>query len=115
MARVHEDGQVASLLDDGHGREVERVARGGLERADAALAQDDVGVALARTYSALISHSSIVARQAALEEDRQAGPADGLEEREVLHVARADLEDVAYCPTRSTCSGVITSVTTLRP
>ena len=46
VARVDHDGQVAALLDDGHGRDVERVAGGGLEGADAALAQDDVVVAL---------------------------------------------------------------------
>ena len=45
-------------------------------------------------YSAAISHSSIVARHAALEHHRLAAVADGLQQREVLHVARADLEHV---------------------
>ena len=37
------------------------------------------------------------------------------EQREVLHVARADLEDVRVSATRSTCPGSITSVMIGRP
>ena len=45
-------------------------------------------------YSAASSHSSIVARESALEEDRAPALADRLEQDEVRHVAGADLDDV---------------------
>ena len=47
VARVDDHGQVRALLEHRHGREVERVPRRALERADAALAQRHVVVALA--------------------------------------------------------------------
>ena len=77
-----------------HGVEVERVARARLIRADAALAQDDVGVALA--HDVLGAHEQLVngASQAALEKHGLAGAADLLEQVEVLGVARADLPQV---------------------
>ena len=46
VARVDDHRQVAGELDDGHRADVQRVARGRLEGADAALAEDDVAVAL---------------------------------------------------------------------
>jgi len=45
VGRVGDDGQVRELLHHWDGRNVERVARIALERADAALAQDDIGIA----------------------------------------------------------------------
>ena len=45
-------------------------------------------------YSAAISHSSIVAFMPTLEHHRHAGAAGGLQQREVLHVAGADLQHV---------------------
>src|SRR5207244_11943704 len=48
VARVDEDRQVSELLQHRDGVEVEREARGGLERPDAALAEDHVGVAAAQ-------------------------------------------------------------------
>ena len=87
-------GQVGALPDDGHGREVERVAGGRLEGADAALAEDDVGVA--RREDVLGGHEPLLdgRRQAALQEHRLAALAHGLQEDEVGHVAGADLEHV---------------------
>ncbi len=46
------------------------------------------------TYSAAISHSSIGRAHPALEQHRLADRADGLQQREVLHVAGADLQHV---------------------
>ena len=48
VGRVDDDRQVAQLLEHRDRRDVERVARRGLERADAALAEDDVDVAAAQ-------------------------------------------------------------------
>ena len=45
-------------------------------------------------YSAAISHSSIGRAEAALEHDRPGDPPDVAQERVVLHVPGADLEDV---------------------
>ena len=45
-------------------------------------------------YSAAESHSSIVAPPPALEEDRKPRASRRAQQREVLHVARADLQDV---------------------
>ena len=94
VARVDDDRQVRPGAQDGHRREVERVARRGLEGADAALAQDDVRVAggedvLGRQQPLLDRRA-----QAALEEDRALALADRLEQDEVRHVAGADLDDV---------------------
>ncbi len=42
VAGIHDDGEMAELLHHGDGGQVQRVARGGLEGADAALAEDHV-------------------------------------------------------------------------
>ena len=60
VARVDEDRKVRALPHEGHAVQVERVPRGALEGADAALAEDDL-VVTARMYSAAESHSSTVA------------------------------------------------------
>ena len=46
MAGVGEDRQAGEALRQGHGRQVEGVAGQGLKGADAALTEDDVGIAL---------------------------------------------------------------------
>ena len=60
VRRVDDHRQVAELLEHRDRREVEREAVGGLERADAALAQHDVSLPSLRMYSAAISSSSSV-------------------------------------------------------
>ena len=77
-----------------HRGQVHRVARVRLERADAALAQDDVGVA--RADDVLGGHQPLLDRRAvaALEHDRAGDPPDVAQQRVVLHVPGADLEDV---------------------
>ena len=54
-------------------------------------------------------------RRAALQQDRLVGPADLRQQEEVLHVARADLDDVETSRTSSTWRGSISSVTIGRP
>ena len=100
------DRQVRELLEDRDGGEVEREAVGGLERADAALAEQHVLVALLEDV--LGGHEQLVerARQAALDEHRTLRAADLGEQRVVLHVARADLDDVRDLEHRLEVAGV---------
>ena len=94
VAGVGDDGQVRQVVQHRHGVEVEGVAGAGLEGADAALAQDDVVVALA--HDVLGGHEQLIDRagHAALKQDRSLGLADLFEQREVLGVAGTDLHDV---------------------
>ena len=87
-------GRWRQVVEERDGRQVHRVAGVGLEGADAALAEDDVGVA--RADDVLGRHQPLLDGRAvaALEHDRLADPPDGHEQRVVLHVAGADLEDV---------------------
>ena len=81
-------------MEERHRGEVEGVAGVRLERPDAPLAEDDVGVA--RRDDVLGGHEELLDRrpEAALEHDRPGDPAGRVEERVVLHVPGADLEDV---------------------
>ena len=94
VAGIGDDGQVRQVVQHRHGVEVEGVAGAGLEGADAALAQDDVVVALA--HDVLGSHEQLVDRagHAALKQNWGLRLADLLEQGEVLSVASADLHDV---------------------
>jgi hypothetical protein len=92
VARVDDHRQVRELLEHRHGHQVEREAVGGLERADAALAQHHVRVALLEHV--LRRHQQLLERgaEAALEQDGQAHAAELGQQRVVLHVAGADLD-----------------------
>ena len=94
VARVSDDGKVREVVQDGDGVDVKGVAGARLEGADAALAEHDVGVALA--HDVLGAHQQLVdgLGHAALEKDRHLGLSDLLEQGEVLGVARADLHDL---------------------
>ena len=85
------------MLDRRDGREVERIARVGLIGADAALAEHDVGVALVHDVLRRVEPLVDRRREAALQEHRLARLADRLEQAEILHVARADLQHVGVC------------------
>ena len=94
VAGVHDDGQMGLFVDDGHGGKVQRVAGVFFKRADAALAEDDLLVAAG--HDVLGAHEQLLegAGKAALEQDGLAQLAKLTQEVEVLHVARADLNDV---------------------
>ena len=94
MAGINEDGEMAAFFhcrDDG---EVESIAGKIGEGANAALAKHDVVVALGEDI--FRGHEEFVESggHAAFKKDGEFGAASSLEEREVLHVARADLNDV---------------------
>src|SRR2546423_1779562 len=95
MRGVNDDWQVRDASNGGDGREVERVARVLREGSDAALAEDDVVVALGHYVlggqKPLVEHR----RQPALQEHGHARAPRAAQQREVLHVARADLYHVA--------------------
>ena len=97
VARVDDDRQMRDLVHDRDGRHVEDVARRGLAATDgqAALAQHHVRVPLAQDVFGT-EHPVLDGRvhPAALEQDRMPGAPDLAEQRVVLHVARADLQDV---------------------
>ena len=94
VRRVHDHRQVRQPLRDRHRADVQGVPRRLLERPDAALAQHDVQVAA--LGDVLGGHQPLLdgGVHAALEHHRLAHPADRLQQREVLHVARADLQHV---------------------
>ncbi len=94
VAGVDEDGQVAELLYGGNDAEVEGVARVIGKGAHAALAEDDFVVALA--HDVFGGHQEFVERgaHAAFQQHGHAQAAGVLEQRKVLHVAGADLDDV---------------------
>ena len=99
-------GRCVCSFSHGIAAEVERVARRGLERADAALAQHHVRVALLEDVVG--RHQQLVerGRQPALEQHRLAELAGDLEQRVVLHVARADLDHVGVLGDRVGVLGV---------
>ncbi|MNS70374.1 hypothetical protein D3C72_1037170 [compost metagenome] len=94
MAGVGHHRQVAEALDQRDGGHVEGVAGGVVVGADAALAEDHLAVA--RGEQVLGGEQPLLdgGGGAALEHDRLARATRALEQGEVLHVARADLDDV---------------------
>ena len=87
-------GQMGQFVQRGDGGDVASVAGDGFEGADAALAEDDVRVAV-RDH-VLGRHEKLLdgGAHAALQQHGAAAFAERLEQREVLHVARADLQNV---------------------
>jgi len=94
MAGIDEDGQVAARLDGGNDGEVEGVAGEVGEGANTTLAEHHVVVALGEDV--FRGHEQFVERcgHATLEKNGEFGAASTFEKREILHVARADLDDV---------------------
>ena len=103
VAGVGDDGQVRQVVQHRHGVEVEGVAGAGLEGADAALAQDDVVVALA--HYVLGGHEQLIDRagHAALEQDRGLGLADSLS-RGKFWALRAPICMTSIFLSRKTCT-----------
>ena len=94
LAGIDDDRQVCFLFGDGHGRQVEGVARVILERADAALAENDIRVTVGeeifgREEPFLDAHA-----HAAFEEHGLAAAGASHEQPEILRIAGPDLQDV---------------------
>jgi len=91
---IDEDGKVAAFFDRGDDREIERVAGKVGEGADSPFTEHDVVVAFGEDVFG--GHQEFVERggHAALQKNGLPGAASTFEKGEVLHVARADLDDV---------------------
>src|SRR5262245_3233530 len=85
---------MALALDIRHNRKIERVPGGIFERADSPLTEDYLSVAFREHV--LGRHEEVFhgRAHAPLEQDWDLGPATFFEQIEVLHVPRADLEDI---------------------
>ena len=94
VAGVGDDGQVRDLLEQRNGGYVEGVARGCFKGANAALAENDVGVAVIENNLRRAQQIGHRGHHAALQQDGTARTRRGFKQRVVLHVARADLQDV---------------------
>ena len=94
MRGIDNHRQMRLRFQYGDGIQIERVARVGLEGADAALAEQHVEVAFAQNV--FRAHEQVFdgGAHAALEHDGELAPAHFFQKGEVLHVARADLEAV---------------------
>jgi len=94
VAGVNKDGQVAALFDRGDDGQVQGVPRKIGEGSNAAFAKHDVVVALGEDIFS--GHEKFIERggHAALEKNRLFGAARAFEKRKILHVARANLDDV---------------------
>jgi len=94
VAGIDENREVAAFFDGRNDGEIERVAGEVGEGAHAAFAEHDVVVAFGEDV--LGGHEEFVegGGHATLEEHGPFGATGALEEREVLHIASADLDDV---------------------
>ena len=87
-------GQVRQLFDDGDRRNIQRVARISFKSADAALAQNHLVVAARHDVLGGKQQLFQRGRDAALEQHRLAHFAQFAQQIEILHVARAHLQNV---------------------
>ena len=94
MARIDDHREMRLALEHRNRRDVERVARRRLVGANPALAQHDVVIPV--RHDVLGRHQQFFnrRRQAALEQHGSPHATELGEQREVLHVARADLQHV---------------------
>ena len=97
MGRVDDDRQVAEHLNQRNSGDIQIIADQLLKGTDAALAQDNIGIAACENV--LGSHEELLhgGGQTALEEDRLFRAAQLLKQHEVLHVAGAKLDDIYIC------------------
>ena len=94
LAGVDDDWEVGLAFGDGDGGEVECVAGVGLEGADAAFAEHDVGVAVGEDVFGGEEPLFDALAHAAFEEDGFPGFGTFDEELEILRVAGSDLQDI---------------------
>ena len=90
MARVDRDGKVGTSPQYRDRAHVEGVAGGGFERANAALAEDHLGVAGLLDVARRLQPLVVCGRHASLDDDGQPAPSRRAEEGRVVHGARAD-------------------------
>src|SRR5579859_3298502 len=94
LAGVGDDRQVRELLHQRNRADVHRIARHFLKGANAPLAQDNIGVALRENVFRRQQPLFDGGRHAAFEYDRLIDAPDLVQQEVVLHVARADLQNV---------------------
>jgi hypothetical protein len=94
VAGIEDDGKVREFVEYGNSGNVTGVARGGLEGADAAFAEDHFGVAMRGDVFGAHEQLFDAAAQPTLQQNRAATFAERFQEHEVLHIASADLHDV---------------------
>lgn len=94
LAGIHDDREMGFLFGNRDGSQIESVAGVGLERADAALAEEDIWVAVGEDILGGQQPLLDFLAHPALEEHRFARSGALDEELEILRVAGADLEDV---------------------
>ena len=94
LAWVRNDREVGFLFGDSDGGEIERVTGIGLERADAPLAEEDIGVSVGKDVFGGEQPFFDPLAHSALEHDRFARTGTLDEELVVLRVAGADLKNV---------------------
>ena len=94
VARIDEHRQVRLFLRNGDGAQVERVAAGVLEGADASFAENDPIVAVHTDVLGGEQPFVNQSRDAALEQDGLALGCGGRQHRNVLGVARTNLENI---------------------
>ena len=94
VARVHNNRQMAELLHSRNRAEVQRITRVCFEGTDTTLAEDNIFIAL--THNVFCRHQPLLNRrsQTTLQQNRLIGFAQFLEQLKVLHIARADLNQV---------------------
>src|SRR5215217_5667735 len=94
MCRIDDDRQMRFRLQNWNSAQIERVARGSLKRADAALTEDHIGVTLAQDVFG--AHYQIINRgaESPLEHHGKSAASDFLQQREIVHVASANLKTI---------------------
>ena len=94
VAGVYHHGQMGQLVEDRHGGQVQGIAGGCFEGADAPLTEDDILVAPG--HNVLRAHQQLLdgVGQAALEKNGLLGLAQFLQKLKVLHVPGTHLDDV---------------------
>ena len=94
VAGVQNYGQVSEFVEYRNGGNIASVAGGGFKRADAALTQHHLRIAM--RHNVLRGHQQFLngGTEAAFQKYGTAAFAQHFQQREVLHVARADLQNV---------------------
>ncbi len=94
MRRIRRHGQVRELVNDRDGRNIKSVASIGFERANSALAQDDIVVSTSHNVFGGEQQLFQCRSNAPFEQNRLFDFPQFTQQIEILHVARANLEDV---------------------